>query len=145
MRKVMNKNETHYTNFRNIKVQAGEKLYNLHYNTVILFYHYIANARPWLLNNIKSCFSYLSSTFMTLSLQKCHLATNTEAIDSFGKVGGREAPPNANFSTLVACRAHARVGTHDEPRWKSSRMHRHEPRTSKLKQAGVNAREKVFS
>ena len=116
IRKVMSRNKTHYANFCQVDVQPRVKLYNREYNTVILFYHYIANARPRLLNNIKSCFSYLSSTLMTLSLQKCHLATNTEAIDSFGKVGGREARPNANFSTFATSRAHARVGTHDEPR-----------------------------
>ena len=66
------------------------------------------------MTNIKSYLSYLSSTFTSPSVQKCHLATNLEAIDTFGKVGGREARLNANFSTFATSRAHARVGTHDK-------------------------------
>ena len=49
------------------------------------------------MTNIKSYLSYLSNTFTSPSVQKCHLATKAEAIDSFGKVGGRKARPNANF------------------------------------------------
>ena len=56
------------------------------------------------MNNIKSCLSYLSITLMTLSLQMCHLATKVEAIDTFGKVGGREARLNAKFSTFATSR-----------------------------------------
>ena len=91
---------------------------------------------------------------MTLSLQMCHLATKAEAIDSFGKVGGREARLNANFSTFATSRAHARVGTHDKTReytreekrlFYFARVYSHEPRTTILKQARVNAREKVSS
>ena len=55
---------------------------------------------------------------MTLSLQKCHLATKAEAIDSFGKVGGREVRLNANFSTFATSSAHGSLPTtkHDEKR-----------------------------
>ena len=79
----------------------------------------------------------------------CHLATITEAIDSFGKVGGREARPNANFSTFATSRActgpYPREKREEKRLFYFSRMHRHEPRSTILKQAGVNAREKVFS
>ena len=63
------------------------------------------NTGPRLVNKNKSYLSYLSNTLMTLSLQMCHLATKAEAIDSFGKVGGREARLNANFSTFATSRA----------------------------------------
>ena len=142
----MSRNETRYTNFCQVDVQPRVKLYNREYNTVILFYHYIANARPRLLNNNESSLSYLLITFTSPSLQKCHLATNTEAIDSFGKVGGREARPNANFqlSSRVEC-THGSLPTTKTREEKRPRIYSHEPRTTILKQAGVNAREKVSS
>ena len=101
------------------------------------------------MSNNESYLLYLSNTFTSPSLQKCHLATKAQAIGLSQKVGGRKAPPNANFSTFATSRA--RTGPY--PRQKReekrlfyfSRMHRHEPRSTILKQARLNTREKVFS
>ena len=99
--------------------------------------------RPRIIRISKSSLSYLSNTFMTLSLQMCHLVTTLEAIDTFGKVGGREARLNANFSTLIAS-SRAEVGyVSRKVSRKTTHIYSHEPPSSNLKQAGVNAREKA--